>query len=111
MERELAKEGGGFRDDVFTPTEIEYCQGKRYPAQHYAARFAAREALFKALERTPVDGLSWRDIEVVMDDDGVPSIILHGKMKALAQELGVRIIHCSLSHTATMALAYVLVEG
>ncbi len=111
MERELAKEDGGFRDDVFTRTEIEYCEGKRHRAQHYAVRFAAREALIKALGGAPDEGASWRDTEVQIDDDGVPQMILRGSMKDLADRNGVTTIHCSLSHTSTMAMAYVILEG
>ena len=111
MERELTKEDGGFRDDVFTRAEIEYCEKKRHRAQHFAVRFAAREALIKALGRVPGQGLSWHDIEIQVDADGSPSMVLHGSMKELAIEAGVREIHCSLSHTATMAMAYVILEA
>ncbi len=111
MERELAKEDCGFRDDVFSRTEIEYCEGKRHRAQHYAVRFAAREALIKALGGAPEEGASWRDIEIQTDADGTPLMVLRGSMKELADRHGVSAIHCSLSHTATMAMAYVILEG
>ena len=65
---------------------------------------------FKALGTIPGGGLAWREIEVVADEAGGPSISLHGRMKALAEERGVRKIHCSLSHTAAMVMAYVIIE-
>ena len=111
MEREIAKEDGGFRDSVFTRSEIEYCETKRYPAEHYAARFAAREAVIKALGGVPDEGFSWLDIEISVDDDGAPCMELRGSMKDFADERGIATIHCSLSHTATMAMAYVILEA
>ena len=68
MVKELEKEGAGFRDTVFTPSEIEYCEAKRYPAQHFAARFAAKEALFKALPGSASRDF-WREVEVARSGD------------------------------------------
>ncbi len=111
MVRELAKEDSGFRDAVFTRPEIEYCERKRSPVEHYASRFAAREAVIKALGGVPDKDFSWLDIEIGVDEDGAPFMELRGSMKDLADERGVATIHCSLSHTATMAMAYVILEA
>jgi holo-[acyl-carrier protein] synthase len=109
MASELAREGGGFRDDVFTPAEISYCEGRHWPARHFAARFAAKEALFKALEgRVPPN----RFLDVEVDRDaGAPRLVLRGAVKEAAARLGVRSVHVSLSHTGGLAAASVVLEG
>ncbi len=111
MKRELAKEESGFREALFTRPEIDFCESKRYPAEHYAARFAAREAVIKALGGVPDESFSWLDIEIGLDDDGAPVMELRGSMKDLAEERGTATIHCALSHTTTMAMAYVILEA
>ncbi len=109
MATELAKEGGGFRDDVFTPSEIAYCEGKYRPARHFAARFAAKEALFKALEgRVPAG--CFLDVEVARAA-GAPRLVLRGAVKDAADRLGVRSVLVSLSHTDGLATASVVLEG
>jgi holo-[acyl-carrier protein] synthase len=110
MEKELTKEGGGFRDAVFTPSEIAYCEGKRYPARHFAARFAAKEALVKAL---PAPGVAprLRDVEVERTEAGAPHLVLHGRILEAADRLGVKKILVSLSHTDRLATASVVLEG
>ncbi len=111
MERELAREEGGFRDDVFTRAEIEYCEGMRHPARHFAARFAAKEALIKALARVPETGLSWREMEITTGPDGEPAVVLHGSVRDLATSLKVKKVLVSLSHTAELATALVILES
>jgi holo-[acyl-carrier protein] synthase len=108
MATELAKEGGGFRDDVFTPAEIAYCQGKQRPARHFAARFAAKEAFFKALEGRAAAG--FLDVEVTREG-GAPRLVLRGAVKETADRLGVLSVHVSLSHSDDLATASVVLEG
>ncbi len=105
MEKELARGDAGFRDDVFTPAEVAWCEGRRRPARHFAARFAAKEALLKAL---PAEGAAarLRDVEVVSGD----RLVLHGALREAAGRLGVRALHVSLSHTGRVATASVVVE-
>ncbi len=110
MARELAREGAGFRDDVFTAAEVAYCGEMAHPARHFAARFAAKEAFWKALG-APEGSASLRDVEVVRAEDGPPRLVLAGRARAEAERLGVRRAHVTLTHTATLASASVLLEG
>jgi holo-[acyl-carrier protein] synthase len=96
---------------VFTPNEIAYCQPKRHPFQHLAVRFAAKEAVFKALGTGLSGGLHWTDAEVRNEPSGKPSLTLLGPAKALADELGVRTILVSLSHSRHYAVAQVMLLG
>jgi len=93
----------GFTKRVFTGAERTYCEGKGRPAQHYAARFCAKEALAKALG-VP---LSWQEVEVLRGDQGSPVIRVCGKVREL---LAGRVVRVSLSHAGDYALACVLVE-
>ncbi len=110
MERELSKGRAGLKEEVFTPSEIVYCEGKRYPARHFAARFAAKEALVKAL---PALGVAprLRDVEVARTETGAPRLVLHGALRDAADRLGVKKILVSLSHTDGLATASVVLEG
>ena len=110
MERELAREDGGFRDQVFGPAEIAYCEAMHRPAMHYAARFAAKEAVFKALTAAGVTGATWRDVEILRGPAGEPRVVLHGAVGRLAHERGVGEVAVSLSHTRELAAACAAVE-
>jgi holo-[acyl-carrier protein] synthase len=99
--------GQRFCARVFTPAEIAYCQQRRRSAESFAARFAAKEATIKALGSF----LPWRDIEVVRERGAAPRLVLHGRARARAEELGVCGIHLSLTHTAAWALAWVVAEA
>jgi holo-[acyl-carrier protein] synthase len=110
MARELEKEGAGFRNTVFTPSEIVYCEAKRHPARHFAARFAAKEALFKALAGS-ASGDFWREVEVARTGSAPPRLLLHGSVKEAAARLGVKNILVSLSHTDSLATASVVLQG
>jgi len=108
---ELAKEPHGLREQLFTPAEIAYCEAKRYPAPHYAVRFAAKEALFKALGAADVNGASWREVEVRDERSGRSRLILHGRLHAVAESLHADRIFVSLSHTRKWAVANVVLES
>ncbi len=110
MERELERGDSGFRDDVFTPAEIAWCEARRHPARHYAARFAAKEALVKALP-SACAAPRLGDVEVEIAYGGAPRLLLHGALGEAARRLGVRGLHISLSHTPRLAAASVLLEG
>ena len=110
IEKQIA-EGSHFKDRIFSSPEIEYCESfKTGKAQHYAARFAAKEAVFKALGTGCRDGLAFRDIEVLNDELGRPDIRLSGKAAELARKQGVRNIQVSLSHLKDTACAVVIME-
>lgn len=101
-----------FRERVFTVVEQEYCDSKgAAAAQSYAARFAAKEAFLKALKTGWRGKITWRDIEIVNDSDGVPSLNVIGEAARLLAELGAVRIHLSISHTTEHAIAEVILEG
>jgi len=102
--------GARFRARVFTEEEIGYCSRRRNGHQSFAARFAAKEATMKALGHGFGQGIGWREIEVVRGD-GAPSVRLYGAAQKYADALGVGRIHLSLTHTAELAIAYVIAEG
>ena len=101
------KYGQRFLDRVFTAGEIAYCRGR---ASNLAARFAAKEAAMKALG-TGVRGVAWKDIEVVRQESGAPSIQLHGRAKNQAQRLGIQEMALSLSHSREYAVASVVARS
>jgi holo-[acyl-carrier protein] synthase len=111
FKREIETEGDNFKNELFTACEIEYCDGKRYPERHYAARFAAKEAILKALATGREAGISWRDVEIRNDRNGQPYIVLFGKAKDIAHNMQVSRILVSLSHTQEWAMANVILES
>ncbi len=111
MQRQLEASADGFATSVFLPAEIAYCTDKRHPAEHLAARFAAKEAAIKALAAAGGQGSFWHDVEVLKEADGRPLLALTGRLGELAAGLGVRTMHVSLTHTADLAAAVVIAEG
>jgi holo-[acyl-carrier protein] synthase len=111
MKRELERDGVGLKAEIFTPSEIFYCESKAYPERHFAARFAAKEALFKALGTGKINDMSWRDIEVIGDDAGKPHVTLTGTTQKAALRMNVGKIFVSLSHTEAWASANVVLES
>lgn len=94
-----------FASKVFSQEERAYCESKARPAMHFAARFAAKEAVVKALGLGFSSGISVRDVEVVRQEGARPEIVLSGRAREVADEMGVTDIPVSLSHTATDAIA------
>ncbi len=108
----LADHPERFRDRVFTPDEIAYCESSRKrAAEHFAARFAAKEAVLKALGTGWRDGIAWTDIEIRRDPAGVPSVHLAGEAAAAATAAGITRWLVSLTHTADLAQASVIGTG
>jgi holo-[acyl-carrier protein] synthase len=96
---------------LFTAAEVERCGRSRAPSESLAARFAAKEAFFKAVGTGWSRGLAWTEVEVVSAPSGAPELRLSGAAERLARERGVSRIHLSLTHTDTLASAYLLLEG
>lgn len=98
-----------FRERVFTPAEVAYCESKASTAERYAARWAAREATIKALGG--IRGLRYHDISVGRHRSGAPVILLEGQAKLRAEERGVREVLVSFSHERAMAAAFCVAVG
>lgn len=110
FERFLAEGKDSLFQRVFTPAEIEYCSGKKRSAQHFAIRFAAKEAFFKAVGLGLRDGMSWKDVEVVKNGLGKPDLSLHGRAADIFADRGLKMSHTSLSHDGAYAVAMVILE-
>lgn len=95
---------------IFTQKEIDYCEGKKNKAQNYAARFAAKEAFFKALGTGWREGLAFKQVEVLNDEMGKPEIFLYGKAKQWIKDKGITNIQVSLSHLKNLASSIVVLE-
>ena len=109
MERALERHPT-MRDRVFTAEEIAYCDAKARPAESYAGRFAAREAVIKALGG--YRGKRWQDISVTRAPSGAPSVRLDGNAKARADQLGISDVLITFTHERTSAVAFaVAVSG
>jgi phosphopantetheine--protein transferase-like protein len=108
MERALARHPT-MRGRVFTPEEIAYCDSKARPAESYAGRFAAREAVIKALGG--YRGKSWQDISVTRAPTGAPAILLEGNAKRRADMLGVTRVLVTFTHERTNAVAFAVAVG
>lgn len=103
--REIIARTPAFIEKTFSPMEIEYCRGKANPETHFATRFAAKEAVVKALGTGFDDGIWTRDIEVRRTSKGRPYVVLTGRAREVARERGVREIPISLSYTHSEAIA------
>jgi holo-[acyl-carrier protein] synthase len=106
----LERQKERFLQRVFTAVEQEYCRAHRDPVPHFAARFAAKEALFKALGTGWAKGVSWVDVEVRRESKSAPSIYLKGEAEKISRGLGVARVHLSLSHSRDSAVAVVILE-
>jgi holo-[acyl-carrier protein] synthase len=93
---------------VYTEKEVEYCKPKKNRYQHFAARFATKEAMFKALGTGWVGKMKWTDIELLNDGNGKPYVNLYGSVKELADKKHIGNIAVSLSHCQDYAVAQVL---
>jgi len=109
--REVLERTPRFAERVFTAAEREYCDSRgAVAAQHYAARFAAKEAALKAFQTGWRGGISWQDVEIAARTSGAPYLIFHGQVQELFERSGATAVHLSLSHTTDHAIAEVVLE-
>ncbi|USN99428.1 MAG: holo-ACP synthase [Phycisphaeraceae bacterium] len=106
----LDRQGERFRDRCFTADEQAYAETSKRRDEHYAARFAAKEAVMKALGTGWAQGVGWTDVEVTRDDAGRPGVRLHGGAARIAEERGITRWTISLTHTDSIAFASVIAE-
>ncbi len=110
MRQALGRQGERFVSRVYSEGEQAYCRAHRDPVPYFASRFAAKEALFKALGTGWAQGITWHDAEVQKADSGAPRLVLAGRAEEISRSLGTRNIHISLSHSEEAAIALVILE-
>ena len=103
--------GARFTERVYTPAEIAYVERKANRFERYAGRFAAKEAGMKAIGTGWRRGVRWQDFEVANLPSGRPTLKLHGEAARIAEQLGVKLISLSITHTAELGMAHVILEG
>jgi holo-[acyl-carrier protein] synthase len=112
IRRLIEEHGERFLDRVFTAGEQAYCRAnKKRCLEHYAGRFAAKEAVLKVLGTGWRGGIAWTDVEIVKDPSGQPKVVLSGECARIAGELGISRWHVSISHIETHATASAMGEG
>jgi holo-[acyl-carrier protein] synthase len=104
----IERHGELFITRVYTDHEIQYCQSRKLAMQHFAGRWAAKEAVLKAIGTGWIKGVSWRDVEVRNEPGGKPSIVLRGGLKEMADNAGVGQVLISVSHCRSHATAYAI---
>jgi holo-[acyl-carrier protein] synthase len=111
IEAAINRHGAAFLERLYTPAEVSYCERHKNRFERYAARFAAKEAAMKALGPGWSRGVRWRDIEVVREPSGKPTLRLAGAAREIANGLGVKHISLSITHSGNLALAHVIFES
>ena len=107
----IDRHGQRFLERVYTPGEIAYVERKANRFERYAGRFAAKEAGMKAIGTGWKRGVRWRDFEVANLPSGKPTLRLHGEAARVAEALGVKAVSLSITHTAALGMAHVILEG
>jgi len=102
----IEKHGEVFLQRVFTQKEILYCSSRKAATQHYAGRWAAKEAVLKVLGTGWAKGIQWTDVEVVNEVSGAPVIKINGKAAEIAKERGIREVMITISHCRAYATAF-----
>ena len=105
LEKTSKKWGKPFLNKVYTPKELAYAFGRKFPYQHLAARFAAKEAIFKALGEVETDFVGWKNIEILNDANGKPLVHWHKEAEACRKKRKIHGAVVSLSHTENYAVA------
>ena len=109
--RMIERHGELFIGRIYTADEIQYCQSRRQATQHFTGRWAAKEAILKALGTGWVKGISWRDVEILNEPSGRPVVEIRGGAAKVAQGLGITKMLVSISHCHTHATAYAIAVG
>jgi holo-[acyl-carrier protein] synthase len=109
--RMIERYGEIFLTRVYTQREIRYCQERKRATEHFAGRWAAKEAILKCLGTGWQKGICWTDLEVRNDPDGKPAVYMCGSAKDIAQSLHIADILISISHCRSHATAYALAVG
>ncbi len=109
--RMMESHGDAFIKRVYSPREIDYCAGRKMSYQHYAGRWAAKEAVLKALGTGWARGIQWTDVEMVGGPSGKPEVTLHNLAASIAQQAGITEILISISHTREYAVAFATALG
>lgn len=109
--RMVEKHGDHFVQRVFTEQEIRYCSERKTSEQHFAGRWAAKEAVLKVLGTGWITGIDWKDVEVVNEASGAPYVKLHNGAADAAQEKGIKEVLISISHCKGYAVANAIGEG
>jgi|TARA_B110000263_G_scaffold84988_1_gene74252 holo-[acyl-carrier protein] synthase len=107
----IEKHGELFLQRVYTEHEVGYCSSRKAANQHYAGRWAAKEAVLKAMGTGWSHGIRWRDIEVKVELSGKPNVYLHGTAKDICNELGIADMLISISHCRSHATATAIAIG
>jgi holo-[acyl-carrier protein] synthase len=107
----IERHGELFIGRVYTPWEIEYCTARKAATQHYAGRWAAKEAILKCLGTGWSRGIGWTDMEVRNDEAGRPSVRLGGGARDMCEQLGILDLQISISHCRTHATAFAIAMG
>jgi len=107
----VERHGELFVGRVYTAQEIDYCSSRKAATQHYAGRWAAKEAVLKALGTGWVRGITWRDVEVRNHSSGKPTIALGGGAREVCERLGIAEILISISHCRSHATATAIAVG
>jgi holo-[acyl-carrier protein] synthase len=107
----IERHGELFLDRVYTPQEVQYCSVRKAATQHFAGRWAAKEAVLKALGTGWARGIRWRDVEVRNELGGRPHIHLDGGALEAGRSLGIEQVLISISHCRAYATAYAIAVG
>ncbi len=110
IKHSMQKYSGKFEERVFTSKEIDYCRSKADPSKHFAARFAAKEAVLKSLGTGMAQGITWKDMEILNRESGQPVLNLTGRGRHIFDELNLKDIHISITHDKSYALAQAIAE-
>jgi holo-[acyl-carrier protein] synthase len=111
IQHSLDRFGERFLHRIFTAGEIEYCQSMKFPARHFAARFAAKEAVSKAFGTGIGRAMGWKDVDVHRKASGEPFVVLEGGAKDLAADRNASAVWITLSHTEYHAMAMIVIEA